>query len=109
MKAEREQWRAIPSSTNYEVSNLGRVRRKDTRVIVSTNISERGTVTCNIRINGIQTTAAVSRLVGEAWCKKFQKHLRVRYVNGDFLDCRPANLEWITVSQKYKEVHAKRS
>lgn len=66
----KEQWKTIKYHTKYEVSNLGRVRNKKTKRILSTNPtkahkSPQVFLRCNLWYDKVQLT--VSRLVWDAF------------------------------------------
>jgi hypothetical protein len=97
-----EIWRVIPAYPNYEVSDLGRVRRVAGRILkiwtpppphrklpyTRVVLSDRGTRT--------QKTLLLHRLVAQAFIPNPDNKPCVNHINFDVLDARAVNLEWCT-------------
>lgn len=106
----REEWRSISEAPDYEVSNLGRVRRvvpdwqgKYEGRIIAHRLS-RGYPRVNLRVNGSMISRAVHRLVGTAFnglCPPDKAHCAHR--NGDRTDNRPENLYWATAKENCED------
>jgi hypothetical protein len=106
-----ELWRPIRGYSGYEVSSLGNVRSIDRcvprgdqtlrlkgrqlKLILSTN----GRYKVHLP-SGKQTQ--VHRLVAMAFCHGYAEGLEVNHKNGDPLDNRVENLEWVTPSYNIK-------
>jgi hypothetical protein len=93
-----EEWRKIPSLPRYSVSSLGRVRADLSRWpsmdgrILSLSLAGPGYPRC--APGGV--TAYVHNLVAEAFIGPKPKGMTVNHKNGDKLDCRPGNIEYVT-------------
>lgn len=113
-----EEWRDIKDYEGYQVSNIGRVRThnkttytqrhgirhwKD-RVLSfkpSTNTSQKSKQGMGYRVdlwkNGKPKTLLVARLVATTFLKDFiDTEMTVNHKNGNRLDNRVENLEWLT-------------
>jgi len=44
-------------------------------------------------------SATVARMVGEVFCRSFDKSLRALHRDGDKTNCRASNLKWVPVSK----------
>lgn len=117
-----EQWRDIPGYENiYQVSNMGNIRtcegkttyterhgvRKWKQRIIKQKIFEnhygRSDPRVNLWKNGKEQTWLVSRLVGLAWCNGYGDGLTINHINGNHLDNRAENLEWLPLSENIKK------
>lgn len=110
-----EMWKEIPGYEGlYEASNLGRIRSVDGKVTSSARFSRRVWKQRIIRPkvarrkygktdervclwkDGKEKTHLVARLVARAWCDGYADGLTVNHINGDTMDNRVENLEWVT-------------
>ena len=62
-----EKWRPCYETDDYEVSDEGRIRNAKTGRVLKTQFDKRGRETLTLRIDGVQQTRSMSRLVGEAF------------------------------------------
>jgi hypothetical protein len=101
----------------YQVSNLGRVKscnrivlttkkvlRKYKGKIMVTNSLSRGYCIVNLSKNNIKKNHLISRLVANAFIENKDNNLEVNHKNGNKLDNKLENLEWI--SHKKNQEHA---
>ena len=98
-----EQWRVVVSNENYEVSDIGRVRRISSGRILKPILDSTGYYTQNLSLNGKQAPVRVHRLVAEAFVSQF--NITVNHKDGDKLNNHPDNLEWVTRSENFRHAH----
>lgn len=106
----QEQWKPILEATNYEVSNLGRVRNSKTRYILNPDKSGTGYSQVSIKIintNKFQRRY-VHRLVATYWIDNDdpQNKTEVNHKNMDKHDNCVDNLEWVTPSENQRHKYA---
>ena len=112
-----EIWKNIENYEDcYEVSNYGRVRRKDGYVnsgikhnekrfikgkVLKANTKRNGYLTVDLSKNYKVKTVSIHRLVATAFCENDDKvsKIQVNHKNGNKQDNRAENLEWVTPSQ----------
>jgi hypothetical protein len=96
-----EIWRPIPTTAGiYEASNLGRVRRAETRhVLVSRSRPRDGYVSVDLSIDGRRVTKTVNTLVCEAFHGARPEGYECAHLNGDRADNREGNLGWATPAE----------
>ena len=90
---EGEQWKPLYFNPNYEISNLGRLRNKRTKIIAKGTISKTGYVIVSVD----NQNYSIHRLVLQTWCpnENFEE-LTVDHINGKRFDNRLENLRWAT-------------
>lgn len=117
-----EQWKDIPGYEGiYQVSTLGRIRTCEGKTthterhgirhwkqrIIKQKICKNGYGRKDARVSlwkgGEEKTWLVSRLVGLAWCAGYSDGLTINHINGNPLDNRAKNLEWVTLSENIKK------
>ena len=105
----------------YQISNLGRVRRKDGYVntgirhsdkkfikgkVLKQNLKKNGYLTVDLSKNYNVKTKSVHRLVAIHFCEKDNDgKTEVNHINCNKQDNRAENLEWVT--PQYNKEHAK--
>lgn len=98
-----EKWIIINGEPNYEVSNLGQVRNKTTGKILAqnkTSTSQRWYVKIH------QKNYNVARLVAIAFVPLIEGKEYVNHIDGDKLNNRADNLEWVSRSENEKHAFA---
>lgn len=105
----KEVWKPIKDFPSYEVSNLGRIRNKNTHRIKATAKDNDGYLktTLIIAANGhkVYKRKTVHRLVAEAFLGGKHPDLQVNHKNGHKGDNRINNLEWVTSSENVKHAY----
>ena len=105
-----EVWKKIDGFENYEVSNLGNVKRLDSLVHQSGKIFKyKGRILKQETVKGYKrvslskenkvTRFQVHRLVATAFYMNFNDKKCVNHINGIKTDNRSINLEWVTYSE----------
>lgn len=103
-----EQWKKIVEATNYEVSNLGRIKNTKSGQILNPGVAGNGYKQVNLRIidSNKFEKRYVHRLVATYWIDNPEKKREVNHKNLDRTDNRAENLEWITSSENQKHKYA---
>ena len=117
-----EQWKPIPGYEGlYEASELGRIRTADGKTTSNERYEKRvwkqrilkqkfqrrksnGKYVARVSLwkDGSEKTWLVARLVALAWCDGFYDGMTVNHKNGDTLNNKPENLEWVTIEENIK-------
>lgn len=99
---EMEEWKTIRESDNYEISNLGRFRNSNGRIL-KLHINSRGYLICNISVNAKVSKVKIHRLVAQAFIDNESE--TVNHINGDKLNNNVDNLEWMTAFENKQHYH----
>ncbi len=67
MEANREYWRAVSVSTNYEASSVGQARKSKTGRVWKPSEGERGYLQVSLYKDGAQNCRIIHKLVAEAY------------------------------------------
>lgn len=94
-------------NTNYEVSNLGNVRNKETQRLKTqfykyNGKKENDYVRVSLYLDGKEKNIPVHRMVAECFIKDFNDKLEVNHKNNKRWDNRVENLEMTTKEQNYQ-------
>ena len=119
---DQEQWRDIPNYTGiYQASNLGRIRtapgkttesiRHGTRKWKKRVLKNRGeTPQTGYRVslwkNKTATDYLVARLVAMSWHGNPGEEMTVNHIDGNRLNNRIENLEWLTIGDNIRHAFA---
>ena len=87
-----EEWREYPGNKDYSVSDMGRVRRTQSLLIVKPKHSG----FCFRITEGARMDKLVHRMVAEAFIPNEHGYKFIKHTNGDNHDNRASNLEWTT-------------
>lgn len=116
------EWRDIPGYEGlYQASNEGEIRTAPGKVtsnkryphrvwktrVLKQKVQKRQDGRSDARVglwkDGNEKTWLVARLVGLSWCDGFAKDMTINHINGNSLDNRAENLEWVSISENIKK------
>jgi hypothetical protein len=111
-----EEWRSIPEFSGYDVSSLGRVRSTDRfsgkrrglvkgKELVQTP-NKRGYPEVRLFKNSKSTAKVVHRLVAKAFIPNDENKLQVNHIDGNKLNNKTSNLEWMNNSENQKHAYS---
>lgn len=107
MSNDNEIWVKTYLTDLYEVSNEGRVRRVANNKILKSSINSSGYLKVTLSIDKKVSTHYVHRLVMLTFQKEgWFKGAIVNHMDGNKLNNRLDNFEWITVSENTKHAYA---
>jgi hypothetical protein len=108
----REEWRDVVTHADYEVSNLGRVRRKASSHrrragkpspdFLATNLTQFGYLRVSLGQGGKRRAFHVHRLVADAFLGPRPPGTEVNHIDGNRQNPRLANLEYVTPSENIR-------
>ena len=117
-----EPWRDIPGYEGiYQASNTGNIRTCEGKTTYTElrgvrhwnqrtmkqklNNNSRGRADARVSLwkDGKERTWLVARLVGLAWCEGYKDGMTINHINGNPLDNRSENLEWISLAENIRK------
>jgi hypothetical protein len=98
-----EIWKNIKDYPNYEISNLGNVKRLDK--LKSNELVKSGYYRTTLFKNQIGKHFFIHRLVALAFIDNLENKPQVNHINGIKTDNRLKNLEWVTRSENMQHAH----
>lgn len=117
-----EMWKDIPGYEGiYQASTCGSIRTCDGKTTftehhgvrhwkqrflkfkLTTNKKGRTDERVDLWKDGKKKTWLVSRLIAMTWCEGYQEGLTVNHINGNPLDNRAENLEWVSLRENIKK------
>lgn len=99
---DKELWKPLLEYKGIEVSSIGRVRksankRRKERILTIFPKDRDGYYRCSVqRLDGSWTSQPVHRLVAKAFILNKYNKSSVNHINGNRIDNRVENLEWVT-------------
>lgn len=103
-----EEWLPIAEFPNYEVSNMGRIR-KDYKVRPCTAVNKLHYRTTNLVKNGTTYHRTIHRLVALAFVPNPDNKNFVMHLDGDKHNNRADNLAWVHIKETHINVPEERS
>jgi hypothetical protein len=103
-----EIWRWIHGyNKKYMVNNNGVIISiiKEKQLLVNSRIDRAGYNTVRLNINGQTHTRYIHRIVAMAFVPNHMGKPFVNHLNGNKLDNRPKNLEWVTHAENIQHAH----
>lgn len=100
-----EIWKPISEFPGrYEVSNLGRIRVKSTRLIRKLTLLNTKYLSIKFKIDKKTYNRLVHRIVAREFCEGYSDGMVVNHKNADRLDNRACNLEWVTQKENVADM-----
>ena len=94
-----EAWRSIDGYTNYQVSNVGRIRNLSTGKISKGFDNGNGYLKTVLCQGNKQEGLYIHRIVAQEFLDNPQNKLKVDHINGDIKNNSITNLRWASVSE----------
>lgn len=98
----KEIWKTIGEFDNYEVSNKGRVRNKETKNVLRPYLSNSGYYMINLVNDKYRKNNTIHRLVAKTFIENKQNKEIVNHIDHDKLNNQVDNLEWVTQKENCK-------
>lgn len=95
-----EVWKDVAINTNYEVSNLGKVRRKKTGKVLGETLMTTGYIQYTLPNTLNNGERLGHRIVARAFCEGYKPGYHVVHIDGDKLNNEASNLEWVKPAGK---------
>ena len=97
----QELWRRVKDHPDYEVSNMGRIRKFETKKELHPKDDGRG----YLRVDLDRKHCKLHKLVAEAFIPNPDNKPLVNHKKGKKHDCRASQLEWVTHSENTKHAY----
>jgi small nuclear ribonucleoprotein (snRNP)-like protein len=108
---DEEEWMDWDENTLYQISNQGRVKRKQyttthnrtwiERTLTNT-LTNDGYLKVGVKLNEERKDRRVHQLVAQTWIPNPNNFIEINHKNGNKLDNRVENLEWVSRSENMK-------
>lgn len=102
----KEIWETIPGFENYSISSHGRVYSHKRDIILKPYFDGWGYLIVELRNRRGGFTKRIHRLVAETFIPNVQDKLEVNHIDGDKMNNRVDNLEWVTRSENARHAFA---
>ena len=100
-----EEWREIPFNTNYEVSNLGRIKNKKTKNLLKEKDNGHGYKTVCLYNHTVRKVCYIHRAVAITFIPNPLNKPEVNHIDGNKGNNKTSNLEWCTTSENGKHAY----
>lgn len=99
-----ERWKPIPDFPNYEISDQGRIRNKNTKQIMRQKV-DRGYRRVTLFRDGVKCSKLIHRLVVDSFMLNPDGKKEINHIDGDKNNNGLSNLEWCTRSENMKHAY----
>lgn len=99
-----EKWKPIRDAPDYDVSSNGEIYSHKRNIVMKVQTDGWGYLRVSLLNNGHKITKSVHRLVADAFIKNPLNKPEINHIDGNKLNNRIDNLEWVTRSEN--EIHA---
>ena len=99
-----EFWKPLRNFPNYEGSTEGRIRCIRTQRVQKPTVASRGQLLVSLYKDGTRHSKIVRRLIADTFIGECPG-MDVRHKDGNPLNCRPTNLEYVTRSELIKNAY----
>lgn len=103
--SRKETWKDIDGFPDYQVSDQGRVRNKETGYILKPGLSGNGYYTVSLYKNNKGHTKHLHELIAEAFIGKREKGMTINHKDGDKTNNDLSNLEIVTYSDNLRHAY----
>lgn len=99
---EKEIWKIVNFNSNYEVSNLGKLRNTKTKNVLKLRDNGHGYLVAHLYNKGKRKVEYIHRLVAYCFIPNIDNKEEVNHKDGDKSNNCVKNLEWVTKSENIK-------
>ena len=100
-------WRAVPGLDGYEASSAGEIRMRGGRVLAQRPHPRKTGRNADYYVDlwqgGEHRCVRAARLVARAWVPGYRDGLTVNHIDGNTLNNRAENLEWMTRADNIRD------
>ena len=99
-----EEWKVVGTAMNYEISNYGQVKNKNTKRILKPTLIN-GYLAVGLRANNKTSMSFIHRLVATSFVLCTDKTYVVNHKDGIKTNNHVENLEWVSLSENGKHAY----